>query len=196
MTTTTLVLASASPRRKELLTQIGVNFCVQAQDIDESVRSNELAADYVERIALEKAQSAISSQSASTIVLAADTTVVVDKQILAKPEDKEDARRMLNLLSNREHSVFSGVAVGNAQKLLCKVVQTKVTFSPISLSQIDDYWESGEPAGKAGAYAIQGFAAIFVESVTGSYSNIVGLPLFETAELLEEFGIGVWNKQG
>ena len=196
MTSHSLVLASASPRRSELLTQLGVGFCVKAQDIDESVGIDELPAMYVERLAREKARQAITNSDASVVILAADTTVVADGKILGKPESKAEGLAMLRLLSGSEHSVLTGIAVGDSSRLLSQVVETKVRFRALSEAEASRYWHTGEPLGKAGGYGIQGFAAAFVESLSGSHSNVVGLPLFEVASLLKEFGVPIWTMAG
>ncbi len=191
-----LVLASASPRRSELLAQLGVAFVVQAQDIDESVRPAESPQTYVERLAREKAAQAIAHSAAGAVILAADTTVVAGAQILGKPESLGEGLDMIKQLSACEHKVLTGVAVGDRTRLLSQVVETKVRFRPISDAEALRYWHTGEPLGKAGGYGIQGFAAAFVESLSGSHSNVVGLPLFEVAKLLEGFGIPIWETAG
>lgn len=196
MTSNSLVLASASPRRSELLNQLGVAFRVLPQDIDESVQLGELPFSYVKRLAREKALQAISCCDVGTIVLAADTTVVVGEQILGKPESMHECLTMLELLSNREHSVLTGIAVGDRSRLISEVVETKVRFRAISHDEALSYWQTGEPLGKAGAYGIQGFAAAFVEHLSGSHSNVVGLPLFEVSNLLREFHIPIWRMAG
>ncbi|MEC7118475.1 MAG: Maf family protein [Pseudomonadota bacterium] len=180
-----IVLASGSPRRRELLAQVGVDFTVQVFEIDESVQPNESPAHYVERLALEKAASARPHVSAEAIVIAADTTVTVDGEILAKPIDYPDAVRMWRLLSGRQHQVMTGVAVSTAMKSLSTVVHTTVAMRTLSESEMWAYWQTGEPLGKAGGYAIQGRAAAFIPRIEGSYSNVVGLPLVETLQLLQ-----------
>jgi len=183
-----LVLASASPRRSELLQQIGVRFTVQPADIDESVLSGELPVDYVVRMAVEKAQAGQRRARLPAIVLGADTAVVVDSSILGKPENEADCRRMLKLLSGRAHTVMSAVAVTDGVRVEYRCSHTEVVFRQLDDDAIGSYWRSGEPADKAGAYAIQGLGALLVENINGSYSGVVGLPLFETAELLVTFG--------
>ncbi|MES2605543.1 MAG: Maf family protein [Pseudomonadota bacterium] len=186
-----LYLASASPRRRELLTQIGLSFVVIPQQIDESLRPGERADHYVLRLATEKAGAGWQDlqRELALPVLAADTSVVCEGQILGKPSTLEEARTMLQLLSGRTHQVLTAVAVGFEDMLQTRVVSTDVGFRQLSINEIDAYWHSGEPQDKAGAYGIQGKGALFVESITGSYSNVVGLPLFEAAQLLEAFGI-------
>lgn len=174
-----LVLASASPRRAELLRAAGIAFEVIAADVDETPLANEPAADYVQRLAAEKAR-AVSPRAAGRPVLAADTVVVVDGAILGKPRDQEDARRMLGLLSGRVHSVLTGVALGDD----VRVASTSVEFAPLTAEEIAWYVASGEPGDKAGAYAIQGLASRFVTRIDGSYSNVVGLPVALVYEML------------
>ncbi len=187
-----IILASASSRRQELLTQIGVRFTVCSQYIDESIRIGELANDYVSRMAQEKANSALSTisvtkGSSDTLVLAADTSVVCDATVLGKPLDEADAIDMLRRLSGREHRVLSAVTLSTQDKQRTVLSESRVRFREISIEEAQQYYRSGEPLGKAGAYAIQGYAAVFVEQLVGSYSGVMGLPLFETAQLLAEF---------
>jgi septum formation protein len=189
-----IILASASPRRQELLAQIGVRFTVRSQYIDESIRIGELANDYVSRMAQEKANSALSAlcvtkDSSDTLVLAADTSVVCDATVLGKPLDETDAVDMLQRLSGREHRVLSAVTLSTQDKQRTVLSESRVTFCEISIEEAQQYYRSGEPLGKAGAYAIQGYAAVFVEQLVGSYSGVMGLPLFETAQLLAEFSV-------
>ncbi len=179
-----IYLASASPRRRELLAQIGVRFEVVVADLDESCHPGEAPELYVVRLALAKAR-AVHLQRGERPVLGADTAVVVDEAILGKPRDRADALAMLGRLAGRSHHVYTGVALvlpdGAAQTRLS--VST-VTFRPIAAAEREAYWASGEPADKAGGYAVQGLGAIFIERLEGSYSGVMGLPLFETAELL------------
>ena len=189
-----IILASASARRQELLSQIGVRFTVRSQDIDESIRIGELANDYVIRMAQEKANSALSAlcvikESSDTLVLAADTSVVCDARVLGKPLDEADAVDMLRCLSGREHRVLSAVTLATQDKQRTVLSESQVIFREISVAEAQQYYRSGEPQGKAGAYAIQGYAAVFVEQLIGSYSGVMGLPLFETAQLLAEFSV-------
>lgn len=189
-----IILASASARRQELLSQIGVCFTVRSQDIDESIRSNELASTYVIRMAQEKAKSALSAfhankDSNDTLVLAADTSVVCDADVFGKPMDAADAVDMLQRLSGREHRVLSAVTLATQAKLRTVLSETRVKFREISIAEAQQYYKSGEPVGKAGGYAIQGYAAVFIEELIGSYSGVMGLPLFETAQLLSEFAV-------
>jgi septum formation protein len=187
-----LRLASASPRRRQLLELIGVPHVVTPADIDETPRAGERGPDYVGRLAQDKAR-AVHRGHAQLPVLAADTTVCVDAAILEKPRDEADCLRMLGLLSGRAHRVYTGVCVIVASSSNVDVVETEVVFRAIRREEMQAYWASGEPQGKAGAYAIQGFGAVFAERISGSYTNVMGLPLFETAELLRRAGVPVWN---
>ncbi|HET9229561.1 MAG TPA: Maf family protein [Thermoanaerobaculia bacterium] len=175
------MLASGSPRRRELLEGLGLRFRVRPVDLDESPLPGEAPRDYVLRLALEKATARVEP---GELVLAADTTVVVDGEILGKPQDDEDARRMLRLLSGRDHSVLTGIALGDA----AEVDETRVRFAPLSDAEIDWYVATGEPRDKAGAYAIQGLGSLFVESVEGNYWNVVGLPVPRLYRLFARLG--------
>ncbi len=171
----TLVLASASPRRCELLTRLGLDFVVRPADLDETPLPREAPAAMVERLARAKATAAAHP---GELVLAADTTVVVGGDMLAKPEDAADAARMLRLLSGRRHEVLTGVALcAGGDRLVSAVERTWVTLAPLSAREIDWYVASREPLGKAGAYAIQGLVSLFVTAIDGNYLNVVGLPL-------------------
>jgi septum formation protein len=187
-----LRLASASPRRRQLLDLIGVPHVVQPADLDETPRAAEPADRYVMRLAGEKA-SAVWARHRDLPVLAADTTVVIDGEILGKPESEADARTMLDKLSGRTHLVHTGVALRTAEVLKVDISTTSVSFAALTPAQIHAYWASGEPQGKAGAYAIQGLGAAFVAGISGSYTGVMGLPLFETAALLRAHGIPVWS---
>ncbi|EIK95100.1 Maf-like protein [Pseudomonas sp. M47T1] len=194
-----LYLASGSPRRRELLTQIGVAFTPLSASIDETPLAGESPLAYVERLARGKAlagraQLQADGGVAGAVVLGADTAVVLDGHILGKPVDETDALAMLAALSGREHDVLTAIALVDEQRCEVRSVASRVRFRPISVQQARDYWASGEPCDKAGSYAIQGLAAIFVESLAGSYSAVVGLPLCETADLLGHFGIPCWQR--
>jgi septum formation protein len=183
-----LYLASRSPRRHALLRQIGVAYTLVDVDVDESPRAGEVPAHYVLRMARAKALSARAALGADALVLAADTTVVLDGAILGKPVDAADAMRMLGQLSGREHTVLSAVALAGSA-CVTRLSESCVRLRASSHAERTAYVASGEPMDKAGAYAIQGRAAVFVAHLTGSYSSVMGLPLFETAELLREAGL-------
>ncbi|WP_027855765.1 Maf family protein [Marinobacterium litorale] len=191
-----LVLASASPRRRELLDQIGVIYRVCPVDIDETPQRGEAARDYVERLARAKAQAGFRASGGREPALGSDTTVVIDGTILGKPVDEEDAVGTLMRLSGQTHQVMTGVAVADGEQCLSRVVITEVCFIQFDKQRAHAYWRTGEPADKAGSYGIQGLGAVLVESISGSYSSVVGLPLAETASLLEYFDIGVWQNGG
>ncbi|HZY61939.1 MAG TPA: Maf family protein [Edaphobacter sp.] len=190
-----LILASASPRRRELLTQAGVVFAVEAADLNEDRLPDEAAAAYVQRLAVEKAQAVWRRhQSENTsenplIVLGADTAVVSEGNILGKPTDPADARRMLQLLSGRTHAVLTGLAVVTRDGVRSEVEITQVKFNVLRDEEIAAYVASGEPLDKAGAYAIQGYAARWIPRIEGCYFNVVGLPIARTIALLAEAGL-------
>lgn len=207
-----LILASASPRRSELLEQIGVRFTILATDIDESRLENESPSDYVSRLALEKSRAGYSRQTRTVKSaegkggegkggedklpsLGADTIVVCDQQIFGKPKDQAHAAAMLMALSGKVHTVMSAVAVSQGPCSSSRLTKTLVRFRTISQSECLTYWQTGEPEGKAGGYAIQGRGAVFVDHIEGSYSGVVGLPLSETAEILGEFDIPLWTAE-
>ena len=190
-----LYLASGSPRRRELLTQIGVQFTTISADIDETPFPEESPSAYVERLARGKAEvgrGAIVSD-ADFCVLGADTAVVLDGKILGKPVDEAEACAMLMLLSGCEHEVLTAIAVHDGERCESLVVRSLVRFRTIGRVEAAAYWASGEPRDKAGGYGIQGLGAVFVTGLNGSYSAVVGLPLCETAELLGHFGIPCWQ---
>ncbi|MCB2251402.1 Maf-like protein [Pseudomonas chlororaphis] len=193
-----LYLASGSPRRRELLTQIGVPFTAISADIDEAPLADESPAAYVERLARGKAAAGRAllgsdQAQAAACVLGADTAVVLDGRILGKPMDQADARSMLMALAGREHEVLTAIAVLDGQRCESRVVRSLVRFRAIGEDEAARYWASGEPRDKAGGYGIQGLAAVFVAGLNGSYSAVVGLPVCETAELLGHFGIPCWQ---
>jgi septum formation protein len=181
-----IYLASASPRRSELLTQIGVAHHVRPVDIDESQRAGEPPADYVVRLARTKADTLWNQLGAAERlpVLGSDTTVALGQDILGKPAGRDDGVAMLKRLSGRTHQVYTGVALRADAGLESRLSVSEVTFRELSEAEAEAYWSTGEPADKAGGYAVQGRAAVFIERIAGSYSGIMGLPLFETAELL------------
>ncbi len=188
-----IILASASPRRAELLAQIGVRFAVSPADIDESQRSGESAVDYVVRMAVEKANAGHSQHNGSLPLMGADTAVVCGQQVFGKPGSRDNALFMLGQLSGRTHQVLSAVALTTGNNTQVRLSKTAVTFRTISQQEGLKYWQTGEPLGKAGAYAIQGMAALFVTQLEGSYSGVVGLPLAETEQLLKRFAVPVWQ---
>ncbi|WOJ94997.1 Maf family protein [Congregibacter variabilis] len=182
-----LVLGSASPRRADLLAQLGLKFQVTAADIDETPQLDEAPRSYVQRMAEEKADAL--ADLGSSLLLTADTTVVLDEVSLGKPQDAAQARQMLERLSDRSHEVYTAVC---ARQGLCSetvLVRTLVEFAPLTPALIDAYLSTDEPWDKAGAYAIQGLAGSFVRRIDGSVSNVIGLPLVETRELLADFGL-------
>jgi len=189
-----IYLASASPRRRELLTQLGVRFAVRVSDHPEQLDNDESAEQFVQRLASAKAESVWQSlaQDQRRPVLGADTVVVIDEHILGKPESCEDAQRMLGLLSGREHRVLTAVSLVGRQRSVYVNVSS-VRFRILDPAEIRAYWDTGEPRDKAGAYAIQGFAAAFIEHLEGSYSGVMGLPLYETSQLLRRENIPIWQ---
>jgi len=190
-----ILLASASPRRQELLRQIGVGFRLISHDVEEIRLPGETPPDFVRRLAREKAVSGLTRAPADQrpVVLGADTAVVCEGKILGKPVDRDDALAMLRLLSGRRHLVHSAVAVVSGESRSVALSTTEVEFRELTAAELEAYWASGEPVDKAGAYAIQGLAAVFVKNLHGSYSGVMGLPLFETAVLLEQHGIACWQ---
>lgn len=190
-----IILASASPRRAELLRQLGVAFQQCPVDLDESVWPGEMPADYVRRLALAKAQavSDMHSHFPSRLVLGSDTSVVLGERIFGKPASEDEAVSMLQALSGRTHQVLTGVALVTADREpLVDVVVTQVQFRTIEPEEMHAYWRTGEPRDKAGGYAIQGLGAVFVQRIEGSYSGVMGLPLFETAAMLRRSGYFLW----
>ncbi|MFM2579512.1 Maf family protein [Vibrio fortis] len=209
MNKSSLVLASGSPRRKELLTQLGYEFSVLVTDIEEQQQPDEDAQAYVQRLSLDKAKAALnliaeqepnsdstvslgsdntaSLGSDNIVVLGSDTVVVSQGQVLEKPSDLADCMRMLTQLSDQRHQVMTAVSVVSADKHKTEIVITDVWFKPLSEQEIEEYWQTGEPCDKAGSYGIQGLGGRFVTRIEGSYYAVVGLPLFETDQLLQEF---------
>lgn len=184
-----LLLASQSPRRAELLKQIGIPFSQYPVDIDETVLINETPDGYVRRMAQEKSTLGYKRAGAKKLVLGLDTIVVAQNNILGKPKNKTDAIWMLNMLSDATHQVLTAVTMTNAIRQKTVVVETQVCFGSLSKQQIEWYWKTGEPQDKAGSYGIQGLGGQFVKHISGSYSAVVGLPLYQTRMLLTEFGI-------
>jgi septum formation protein len=198
-------LASGSPRRRELLQQIGISFRVIAAAVDETALCGEAPRAYVERLAVAKADAGwkgsrnaagMATVHANIPVLAADTAVVLDGKILGKPADRADAGNMLQQLSGRTHEVLTAIALRTADGLHSRISRSEVTFRRISAGEVHAYWETGEPHDKAGSYAIQGRAAIFIADLRGSYSGVMGLPLFETADLLSQSGVIAFASSG
>lgn len=192
--TKSLILASASPRRATLLTQLGLSFSVAVPDIDESLIDGEAIADYAKRLAGEKAQAIAATMPCDNVVIiAADTCGEIKDnqhpQLLGKPTDKADAVRILSLLSGQTHHIHSAFAVFDGNRLHREVVTSSVTMKSLSHAEILAYWHTGEPADKAGAYAIQGLGAQFVKHLSGSYSAVMGLPLYELSCVLADYGI-------
>lgn len=183
-----ICLASASPRRRALLEQLGLQFEVRAASADETAIPGEMPGDYVTRVAIDKANEVASRLADDRLVIGADTTVTLGGEMFGKPRDRQDALRMLAALGGNTHEVFTAVAIRGADTCRYALSRSMVSFRPVSRAEADAYWETGEPADKAGAYAIQGRGAAFVTRLSGSYSGVMGLPLFETARLLDAFG--------
>jgi septum formation protein len=183
-----IILASASPRRKELLDQIKVIYKVYPVDLDETPLLNETPLNYVQRLAAEKSAACKAQLNTEIPVLAADTAVILGRVIMGKPKDQADCLAMLMQLSGKTHQVYSAISLRGREHTQAVSI-TEVTFRCLTEREILDYWHSGEPVDKAGSYAIQGIGGVFVESIKGSFSGVVGLPLFETAELLSKQGI-------
>ncbi|RIZ67890.1 MAG: septum formation inhibitor Maf [Methylococcales bacterium] len=183
-----LILASASPRRKELLDQINVRYQVYPVDLDETPLPNEKPLAYVQRLAAEKSAACVAALKTELPVLAADTSVILGDMIMGKPQTQADAVAMLSQLSGKTHQVYSAISLRGREHSQAVSI-TEVTFRRLTEREIISYWDTGEPIDKAGSYAIQGIGGIFVESIVGSFSGVVGLPLFETAELLSKQGI-------
>lgn len=183
----TIILASQSPRRKQLLEQIGIRPICKPVNIDESRNTNELPLDYCSRLALEKSQAGFNLSDSKLPALGSDTIVVLENNTLGKPESENDAITMLKDLSGKTHQVITCVAMTDIKHSKVTHCVSEVSFAPIPEEQILCYVKSGEPMDKAGSYAIQGYAAIWIKQINGSYSGIMGLPLYETARLLEKF---------
>lgn len=185
-----IYLASASPRRRELLEQIGVRYRSLNVSVNETIMNNETPEHYVQRVALDKARAGRNclKQNQLRPVLGADTAVVVDDLILGKPGDRQDALAMLRQLSAREHRVLTAVALVDGKERI-RLNTSTVSFRPLTEAECEKYWKTGECRDKAGAYAIQGYAAAFIRELRGSYSGVMGLPLYETAEILQQAGV-------
>lgn len=182
-----VVLASTSPRRRELLTQLGYEFSIVSPDIEEQQQDDEAPEEYVARLSLEKAQAGLALSNQNSVVVGSDTVVVLDGHVLEKPHDFDHANRMLSSMSGQKHQVLTAVSVVSKLKQASVVVTTDVWFKTLSQQEIERYWQSGEPKDKAGSYGIQGLGGRFVTRIEGSYYAVVGLPLYETDQLLQEF---------
>jgi len=191
----TFYLASTSPRRHELLSQMGVFFDVLNVEVDETLLDGESPEDYVQRVALEKAQAGLDAlpNDPQAVVLGGDTSVICEGEVCGKPENKAHALEMLMALSGREHQVYSAVSVVDSRRQEPRLVKTKVRFKALTLTECENYWQTGEPLGKAGGYAIQGLGSVFVTGIDGSYTGVVGLPVAETAQLLSLFSVPIWR---
>lgn len=190
-TSAQIILASASPRRRELLEQIGITAIVQAVDIDESKKSDESVIQYVQRLAMEKAESGFATikNPQKLPVLGSDTIVEIDGIVLGKPRHRQQAKEMLQQLSAQKHTVHTSVAIVTVENKIIDTSSTEVYFNKLDEQEIDNYVATGEADDKAGSYAIQGLAAQFVKNINGSFSGVMGLPLFETVQLLKQCGI-------
>lgn len=186
---TTLILASQSPRRQELLQQLGYDFVCAPADLDETVLAAEKPEQYVARLALAKARVIAKQYANDVVVLGSDTSVVFGQHILGKPESLADCLTILKMLSGHTHQVVTAIAAVKGERIEVVVVNTEVDFKNLTEQEIKRYWQTGEPQDKAGAYGIQGIAGQFVKQIRGSYSAVVGLPLYETAQLLSAFGV-------
>ncbi len=188
-----LHLASASPRRREILTSLGLQFTYAGEDLDEQAQPGETAAELVVRLASDKAMAALRSRPES-LVLGADTVVVLGGEVFGKPADQDEAVAMLAALSGRAHEVMTGVVLLSREHRLSALSCSQVRFRDISQAEAEAYWRTGEPQDKAGGYAVQGLAAVFIAELRGSYSGVMGLPVFETAAMLRSAGMEVLNQ--
>lgn len=188
-----IILASASPRRAELLQQIGLEFVISPSDIDESVHRNESVEAYVQRMAISKANVVKQVSKSEDIIIAADTTVSIDGTILGKPLNESHCLDMLASLSDRVHTVHTAVVVSQSDFIGQALSSSEVSFREISTEEAKNYWLSGEPKDKAGGYAIQGLGGVFVRRLKGSYSGVVGLPIFELTQLLAQIDVSVFK---
>ena len=186
-------LASSSPRRREILSALGLEFSIAAVEVDETPYADETAEEMVVRLAVTKAEAAAAMPG--EVIIAADTAVVIDGRVLGKPADKDECLAMLGALAGQRHTVYTGVALKSNDETRTTVSETDVYFRRISRDEALAYWQSGEPRDKAGAYAIQGMGGAFVERIEGSYSGVVGLPIFETVKLLREVGFDILTRR-
>jgi len=199
MTYRKIILASASPRRKQLLKSLNIDFEVIPSQIEENIDEENFSFELIEKLALEKAQDVAVKIDVPAVVIGSDTVVVINEHILGKPKDKDEACRMLKLLSGRAHKVISAIAIVDTitQKIITDHVVSEVTFKNLTDSEIYSYIETGEPMDKAGAYAIQGLGSKFISSISGCYNNIVGISLSKLVEMLKEFRINIkYNQTG
>ena len=187
-----LILASGSPRRHEILTNLGVQFTSLSPDIDENIIDNERPTDYVSRLAREKCKSVFARSAQQVVVLGSDTSILIDQKILTKPSCEDHSVEMLMSLSGKWHQVLTAVAVMDNQTMEQILVSSDVEFCQLNEAMCRTYWRTGEPADKAGSYAIQGIGSRFVRQIQGSYTAIVGLPAMQTAQLLERFAVDTW----
>ena len=191
-----IVLASQSPRRRQLLGQMGLEFTTQSPEIDESAFHGRDAQDLVETLSREKARWVARQQTPDTLVIGADTVVVLDGAILGKPRDGAEAEAMLAALSGRDHQVFTGVTLCQGDRILTQAEETQVTFRPLTGQEIRQYVSTGEPMDKAGAYGIQGLGALLVQRLEGDYFNVMGLPLCRLGRMLRAFGVELLSPDG
>ena len=189
-----IILASASPRRAELLQQLGVDFKIDSADIDETPLMQESVLDYVKRMAQTKNRYIREQHDSDMVVIGADTTVSIEGIIMGKPEDEADFKAMLTRLSARTHTVHTAISVSYLGNCNDALSISEVTFRVLTPQEIDDYWRTGEPLDKAGGYAIQGLAAKFIQHLSGSYSGVMGLPLYELSGLLQRASVGENNE--
>ena len=189
-----IILASASPRRKELLSSMGLEFEVIPSNVEENIEQENFSTALIEKLAYEKARNVADKLKVPSLVIGSDTVVVINKHILGKPKDKKDAFNMLKILSGKTHKVISAIAVIDTEtgKTLKDFVSSDVNFKTLSDEEINAYIATREPMDKAGAYAIQGYAGMFVKSINGCYSNIVGISTYKLAEMLKEFGVKIF----
>lgn len=190
-----LILASGSPRRRELMERMGLTFSVQAADVDETLVPGLTAQEQVVRLSRIKAQAVAETAGEGAVIVAADTVVVLDGIILGKPKDRQDAKKMLRAFSGRSHHVLTGMTVLGPGGMECHCEETEVYFRPLSQGEIDAYIATGEPMDKAGAYGIQGYAALFVEKLAGDYYNVMGLPVCALGQMLRRAGVPVLEEQ-
>lgn len=188
-----LILASKSPRRRELLAKLGVDFTVLTEEIDETMDKDKPIAQELARVSLQKAQAVLDRASQDDLIIAADTLVCVEGRRLGKPHSPEEAAEMLRLLSGRTHQVMTGLTLLYRDRVKSEVVTTDLRFRPLCDAEIDAYVKTGEPMDKAGAYGIQGGACIFAESICGDYYNVMGLPVCRLTQLLREFGVQIFG---